>query len=108
MAVITSAEEKIQQDRKEERRQTLAKFWQYFRRSFLFGIKVGAALLLIVILAYCCAKYIFKWDLFYETDVKYSLLCLIAFAALLVIMFVCWVGGFVLYNTPHTRNTKYK
>lgn len=108
MSVLTSAEEKKRQEIKDERRQALEKTVQFMASSFLVGIKLGGFMLLTAIVVYFFAKYLLQWDLFYETDVKYPSLCFKAVVFLLVIMILCWIGAFILYNTKHKRNTKYK
>ncbi len=108
MSVLSSAEEKKRREIKEERRQALEKTVQYMASSFLIGIKFGGIMFLAAIVAYFIAKYLLQWDLFYETDVNYPSLCFKVVAFLLIILVLCWLGAFILYNTKHKRNTKYK
>lgn len=76
--------------------------------SLFIGIKIGGTAMIIAILLYLAAKWLLKWDLFYETDLKYPYIVLIITIMFFVIALLCFFVAFILYNTKHRRNTKYK
>ncbi len=108
MSIISEAEEKKQREIKAERKQVFIKFAQYFKASFVIWIKLGGIISGGLILTYLFAKFVIKWDLFYETDLNYSTILFIIFVLFLLSVLVCWFVAFMLYNTKHKRNTKYK
>lgn len=108
MSVRTSEEEKNLSEKKNERKKAFQKFKVDFISSFLIGIKIGGIILGIAILIYLGAKWLLKWDLFYETDLKYSSILLIITIIFSIIVFLCCFVAWILYNTKHRRNTKYK
>jgi len=107
MPVLSSAEEKKQQETKEKRRQTLLTFVHDIKTSFSVWIKLGGFIFGFLSVAYLFAKFVLKWDLFYETDVKYPTILFWLGLAFVGFMIACWVVAFIYYNKPHKRNTKY-
>ena len=107
MSVLSSAEEKKQQEIKEKRRQTLLTFGRDIKASFAVWMKLGGFIFAFLSVAYLFAKFVLKWDLFYETDVKYSTILFWLGLSFLGFMIACWVVAFINYNKPHKRNTKY-
>lgn len=107
MPIMSSAEEQKKSELKGERIQTLKKFAEDIKASFLVWIKIGSLVSGLLILLYLSTKFILKWDLFYETDLKYSTILFIMFILLLVLVIACWFVAFFLYNTKHKRNTRY-
>lgn len=108
MPVISSAEERKQRELKAERMQTFIKFAQDLKASFMIWIKVGGVISGSLILVYLFAKFVISWDLFYETDLKYSTIFFVIFIFFLLSVVACWLIAFLLYNTKHKRNTKYR
>ena len=107
MSIMSSDEKQKKSERKEERAQAFKKFKEDMKASFCVWIKLDIAISVGIILLYLMATFILKWDLFYETDLKYGILLVISvsFAGL---VFVCWGVARFLYKTKHKRNTKYK
>ena len=95
MSILTDEEEKIKSIRKKEIKDASIKFKGYYLSSLFLGLKVGVLSLAAVIILYLVAKWVFRWDLFYETDLEYSSI------------FLCIVVAIILFNTKHKRNTKY-
>ena len=108
MPLMSGAEERQKLYLKEERKQTLLKFWQDLKASYLIWIKIGGIITGVLILVYLFTRFVIKWDLFYETDLKYMTIFFIIFILFLVSVGLCWLGAYFLYNTKHKRNTKYK
>ncbi|MBD5111499.1 MAG: hypothetical protein HDT42_03055 [Ruminococcaceae bacterium] len=108
MSIISSAEERKLRELKAERKQIFIKFAQDLKSSFIIWIKLGGIISGVLILAYLFAKFVMKWDLFYETDLKYSKIFFAVFIFFLLSVIVCWLVAFLLYNTKHKRNTRYK
>ena len=108
MPLMSGAEERQKLDLKEERKQTLLKFWQDLKASYLIWIRIGGIITGALILVYLFTRFVIKWDLFYETDLKYSTIFFIIFVIFLVSVGLCGLGAYFLYNTKHKRNTKYK
>lgn len=108
MPVLTSVEERKLQEQKEERKQTLIKFTYDFKTSFLIWIKISGIVALAAVLVYLISKFIFRWDILYETDLPVSSIFLAAFFMFVFSVIACWLVAFFLYNTKHRRNTKYK
>lgn len=108
MSVLTSAEERKLQEQKEERKQTMIKFTYDFKTSFLIWIKISGIVVLATVLLYLISKFVFYWDILYETDLPVSSMFLVAFFMFVFSVIVCWFVAFFLYNTKHRRNTKYK
>lgn len=108
MPVMTSLEERQQKELQEERKQTLVKFFEDLKTSFLIWIKIGAAITGAFILLYLIATFLFKWDLFYETDLDFKTIFFAVFIFFIIAVVACWLVAFFLYNTKHRRNTKYK
>lgn len=107
MPILTSEEEKQLLDKKNERKKTIGKFKDDYLLSFMIGIRIGGITLGAAIVIYLTAKWLFKWDLFYETDLKYSSIFLAITIIFMVLVVICWFVAFILYNTKHKRNTKY-
>lgn len=93
---------------KRERRQTLMKFAQDLKVSFKIWIKGGGILTAAIILAYLFARFVLDWDLFYETDLRYSSIFFAVFVFFVISVAICWLVAFILFNTKHRRNTRYK
>lgn len=108
MSIISSAEESKLRELKARRKQIFIKFAQDLKASFVIWIKLGGIISCGLILAYIFAKFVLKWDLFYEIDLKYSTIFFAVFIFFLLSVVVCWLVAFLLYNTKHKRNTKYK
>lgn len=108
MAIRTSEEEKLLSEKRNERKQAIKKYGSDFLSSFLIGIKAGGIGLAIVIVAYLVAKFLFNWDLFYETDLEYTAIIFVVTIIFFVLVLLCCFIAFILYNTKHTRGTKYK
>lgn len=108
MSVLTSVEEQKLQEQKEEHKQTLIKFTYDFKTSFLIWIKISGIVALVAVLVYLISKFIFRWDILYETDLPISSIFLAAFFMFVFSVIACWLVAFFLYNTKHRRNTKYK
>ena len=108
MAIRTSEEEKLLSEKRSERKQAIKKYGSDFLSSFLIGIKAGGIGLVLVIVVYLMAKLLFKWDLFYETDLEYTAIVLVVTIIFFIMVVLCCFIAFILYNTKHTRNTKYK
>ena len=108
MPIMNSAEERRQNELKEEQKQTLAKFFDDFKTSFLIWIRVGGISVAVMIIVYLIAKVAYSWDLFYESDLEFQSIFFAVFVFFTVAIFSCWFIAFFLYNTKHKRNTKYK
>lgn len=108
MPILTSEEEKQKSNRKQELKSVILKFRDDYLSSFLIGIKVGGLFLASAIIIYLVAKLGFKWDLFYETDLKYSSIFLFITAMFFIIVILCIIVAVILFNTKHKRNTKYR
>jgi len=108
MPIMTSADERKMRELKEERKQTIIKFAQDIKASFKIWVKVGGIATGMLILAYLFARFVIEWDLFYETDLKYSTIFFLVFLFFVFSVIACWLVAFFLYNTKHRRNTKYK
>ncbi len=107
MPILTSEEEKIKLTRKKEFKDAAMKFKGVYLSSLALGLKVGGLSLAGVILLYLIAKWIFRWDLFYETDLEYALIFSVVAFIFLFVVFLCIVVAIILFNTKHKRNTKY-
>ncbi len=108
MGITTNSDELKFRDEKTERIKTLRKFREDFLSSFKIWIKIGCIGSAAVILLYIFLRFVLNWDLFYETDINYPLIFLVACILLVSLIFVCWLGASFLYNTQHRRNTKYR
>ncbi len=108
MSIRTSEEEKLLLEKRNERKQAIKKYGSDFLSSFLIGIKAGGIGLALLVVAYLVAKLLFKWDLFYETDLEYTAIVFAVTIIFFAMVVLCCVIAFILYNTKHTRNTKYK
>ena len=108
MPIMNSAEERRQNELKEERKQTLAKFFDDFKASFIIWIRIGGITVGVMILIYLFAKIAYSWDLFYESDLEFQSIFFAVFIFFTVAIAACWFIAFFLYNTKHKRNTKYK
>lgn len=108
MSLRTSEEEKLLSERKDERKKVFQKFKSDFLYSFLIGIRMGAIILVAVIIIYLIAKYLLNWDLFYETDLDYDSIVFVFTIMLFALTALFCSIAFILYNTKHKRNTKYK
>ena len=75
--------------------------------SFLLGIKAGGILIGVLIILYLAAKFIFRWDLFYETDLNYAVIFLVLTIVFAVLVLICILIAVILYNNKHKRSTKY-
>lgn len=105
---IRTSEEKLLLEKRNEQKQAVEKFKSDFISSFVIGFKIGGIGLILLVVVYLVAKILFNWDLFYETDLEYTD---IVFALAVVFLFVVGLSclvAFILYNTKHSRNTKYK
>ena len=107
MPILTNEEEKIKQTRKKEMKDVALKFKDDYLSSLILGLKVGGLSLVGVIVLYLIAKWIFRWDLFYETDLKYASIFLFITFVFLFVVFLCIVVAIILFRTKHKRNTKY-
>lgn len=107
MPMLTQAEEKQLQQQKEERLQIILKFRDEFLVSFIMGIKICGIAVGAIIVLYLLTKWVFKWDLFYETDLNYSSIFFVITVIFFLLVLLCWIVAFILYNTKHVRNTKY-
>ena len=107
MAIRTSEEEKRIQQKRLNFKTAFRKFRDMFFISFRLGIKFGGILLAVLIAAYVIAKFLFRWDLFYETDLNYPAIAIILAAIFSVLMIACIIVSIVLYKNKHSRNTKY-
>lgn len=107
MAIRTSEEEKKLQQKRRDFKTAFRKFRDMFLVSFRLGYKFGGILLGVLIVAYLIAKFLFRWDLFYETDLDYPAIVLILAAIFAVLMIACIIVSIVLYKNKHSRNTKY-
>jgi len=87
---------------KRERRQTLMKFAQDLKVSFKIWIKGGGILTAAIILAYLFARFVL------ETDLRYSSIFFAVFVFFVLSVAICWLVAFILFNTKHRRNTRYK
>lgn len=108
MSTMYSAEESKLNEQKAERKQTLIKFAQDLKVSFLIWIKIGGIISGGIVLAYLFTRFIMGWDLFYETDLNYILIFLMITILFFVSVCFCWFGAFFLYNTKYRRPNKYK
>ena len=108
MPLLTSAEERRQQERKEERKQTLHNFALDMKSSFKIWIKVAGIVSALLITGYLISRFAFKWDLLYETETDYRNLFLWGFKIFAGAVVLCWGVALWLYNTKHRRKTKYK
>lgn len=108
MPLMSGSEERQIRDLKDERKQTLLNFWHDIKDSYIIWIKIGGIITGGLILVYLFARFVIKWDLFYETDLKYMTIFFIIFILFFVSVGLCWIGAYFLYNTKHKRNTKYK
>lgn len=108
MSIRTSEEEKNLLERRNERKEAIKKYKNDFMSFFIMGIKSGSVALGAVIIIYLIAKWLFNWDLFYETDLDYTSIVFVVVIIFLVMVVLCCVIAFILYNTKHRRNTKYK
>ena len=108
MPIMNSAEERRQNELKEERKQTLAKFFDDFKTSFIIWIRIGGITVGVMILIYLFAKIAYSWDLFYESDLEFQSIFFAVFIFFTVAIAACWFIAFFLYNTKHKRKTKYK
>lgn len=108
MPIISNSEDNTQQSIKNERKETLIKFFSDFRVSFLIWIKIGGIAVGGIIILYLLARFIFKWDILYETNVNYSTVFLVVAIGFIISIIACWFVAFFLYNTKHHRGTKYK
>ena len=107
MPILTSEEEKIKLTRKKEFKDAAVKFKGVYLSSLILGLKVGGISLAGVILLYLIAKWIFRWDLFYETDLEYASMFRFITFVFLFVVFLCIVVAIILFRTKHKRNTKY-
>ncbi|MGN0470860.1 MAG: hypothetical protein ACI4GV_08100 [Acutalibacteraceae bacterium] len=107
MPILTSEEEKQIATQKAEMKSTLSKFKSDYLSSLFLGIKVGGVSLAFLVLIYFIAKYIFSWDLFYETDLNYSAIFMLIAAIFFAVVILCIIVAVILFNTKHRRNTKY-
>ena len=107
MSIRTAEEEKRILEKQTDRKRAFLKFREDFMTSFLLGIKVGGILTLSIIVLYLIAKWIFKWDLFYETDLNYSTIVFVLAVFFAALILLCVIIAFILYNNKHKRNTKY-
>ena len=108
MPLLTSAEERRQQESKEDRKQTLRNFALDMKSSFKIWIKVAGVVSLLLIVGYLFSRFVLKWDLLYETEMDYRKLFFSCFEIATGAVIVCWLGALWLYNTKHRRKTKYK
>lgn len=108
MPLLTSAEERRQQEQKEERKQTLRNFALDMKSSFKIWIKVAGIVSAVLIVGYLISRFAFKWDLLYETETDYRNLFFWGFKISVGAVVVCWGIALWLYNTKHRRKTKYK
>ncbi len=108
MSTMSSADEIILNEQKAERKKTLIKFARDLKISYSIWIKIGGIISGSLILSYLFTRFIIGWDLFYETDLNYTMIFLIITVLFFVFVSLCWFGAFFLYNTKHRRNTKYK
>ena len=107
MSILTDEEEKIKSIRKKEIKDASIKFKGYYLSSLFLGLKVGVLSLAAVIILYLVAKWVFRWDLFYETDLEYSSIFLFITFVFMFVVFLCIVVAIILFNTKHKRKTKY-
>lgn len=107
MSILTSEEERLKNDHRNELKNIISKFKDAFVSSLLIGLKMGGISLAVVIVIYLVAKWIFRWDLFYETDLRYSSIFLFITSLFIIIVFLCIIVAIILFNTKHKRNTKY-
>ena len=107
MAIRTDEEEKRLSEKRSDRKKAFVKFRDDFMASFLLGIKAGGIITAAVIVIYLAAKFIFRWDLFYETDLNYPAIMLIMAILFAVLIIICVIIAVILYNNKHKRNTKY-
>ena len=107
MPILTNEEEKIKLTEKKEMKDAIRKYKKDYLSSLVLGLKVGGLSLAGVIILYLIVKLIFKWDLFYETDLKYASIFLFITFVFLFVVFLCIVVAIILFNTKHKRNTKY-
>lgn len=108
MSIRTSEEEKFLSEKRNERKQAIEKFKSDYISSFVIGFKIGGVGLVLVIIVYLVAKLLFNWDLFYETDLEYTDIVLALVVVFLFVIGLSCLVAFILYNTKHSRNTKYK
>ena len=95
-------------ERKKDFRDARKKFLQDYLSSLSIGAKVGGIALIASIALYLIAKFAFRWDLFYETDLNYTLIFLLITIIFIVIVVLCIFVAIILFNTKHKRNTKYE
>ncbi|MBK6088551.1 hypothetical protein [Ruminococcus difficilis] len=107
MAIRTEEEEKRLSEKRSNRKKAFAKFREDFMASFLLGIKAGGILTGALIVLYLAAKFIFRWDLFYETDLNYAAIFLVLTIVFAFLVLICIMIAVILYNNKHKRNTKY-
>ncbi len=108
MPMLTSEEERKKQERSAELRLTFRKFFEDFLTSFKIWIKIAGILDGILIIGYLFARFIVRWDAFYETQLDFTVIFFLIALFFLIILISCWLVAFFLYNTHHRRNTKYK
>ena len=108
MPILTLEEENLKMKRRQEIMEAIDQFRQQYFSSMLWGLRIGGGSLGVIIVLYFFAKWIFRWDLFYETDLDYELVFLILAIISLLIVIICIVVAVILFNTKHKRKTKYK
>lgn len=108
MPILTSEEQKLKSEHQKEFKFAIQKFWQDYLSSLSIGVKVGGIALISSIAIYLIGKFVFRWDLFYETDLNYTLIFLLITIIFLVIVVLCIIVAIILFNTKHKRNTKYE
>ena len=108
MPINSNSEDNTQQIINNERKETLIKFFSDFKVSFLIWIKIGGIVVGGIIILYLLARFVLKWDILYETNVKYSTVFFFVAIGFIISIIACWLVAFFLYNTKHPRGTKYK